>query len=107
MDVMSQLPTWKSGRIPAFQSHGMYDFTLVYTGFSYKVESTGFMQLAFLIFYCQTSNYYKLISNNPLTAFPPLLSISEVTNIPDGQKDTHCKKKKNSWASSYSNHEFI
>lgn len=72
----------------------MYDFTLVYTGFSYKVESTGFMQLAFLIFYCQTSNYYKLISNNPLTAFPPLLSISEVTNIPDGQKDTHCKKKK-------------
>lgn len=85
MDVMSQLPTWKSGRISAFQNHGMSEFTLVYAGFPYKVHSAGFMQLAFLFFYCQASNYYKFISNNPLTAFPPLLSVSEVTNIPDCQ----------------------
>lgn len=94
MDVMSQLSMWKSGRIPAFQNHGMYDFILVYGGFSYKVDSAGFMQLAFPFFYCHASNYYKFISNNLLTAFPPLLSVSEVTNTPDCQEDTHCKTNK-------------
>lgn len=50
MDVMSQLPTWKSGKIPAFQNHSMFEFTLVYAGFSHKVDSAGFMQLGFLFF---------------------------------------------------------
>lgn len=72
----------------------MYGFNLVYGGFSYKVDFAGFMQLAFLFFYCHASNYYKFISNNLLTAFPPLLSVSEVTNTPDCQEDTHCKTNK-------------
>lgn len=91
LDVVSQLPTWKSGRIPAFQNHGLYDFTLVYAGFSYKVDSAGFMQLAFPFFCCHTSNYYKFINNNLLTAFPPLSPVSEVTNLPDCQEDPQFK----------------
>lgn len=46
MDLMSQVPTWKFGRIPAFENYGIYGFLLVCTGFSYKVGSAGdFFQL--------------------------------------------------------------
>lgn len=55
MNVMSQLPTWKSGRNPTLSNHGTYDFILVYTGLSYKVDSAEFFAVGLSFFCCRAS----------------------------------------------------